>query len=227
MKIKLLLIVLISFTMFSGMTAQKTRKMITITGKVSDLFKYPVYGAVVLIDGKDTGIKTNDNGDFKIKVSPSDLNIGIFTTSSGVSEEPINGRTRINFLLDKYVPAAIAPERDLEGQKVIDDGYSSARKRNMTMPATTTDVSGREFASFTTIYEMLRMVPGVAVVAGGTETDVFLRNQTPLFVVNGSVLNSISSIDPSMVKSIVVLKGPSASVYGLQGANGVIIFEMK
>jgi TonB-dependent SusC/RagA subfamily outer membrane receptor len=30
-----------------------------------------------------------------------------------------------------------------------------------------------------------------------------------------------------MVKSIEVLKGPSASVYGLQGANGVIIIHLK
>ncbi|NMD02337.1 MAG: TonB-dependent receptor plug domain-containing protein, partial [Bacteroidales bacterium] len=52
-------------------------------------------------------------------------------------------------------------------------------------------------------------------------------NTSPLFVVNGSVVSSISGIDPAMVSSIEVLKGPAASIYGMQGANGVIIIKLK
>jgi outer membrane receptor protein involved in Fe transport len=226
MKIKILLLIVISFTLSSNLPAQKAGKKITISGKVVDLYLYPVTGAVVMIDGTDTGIKTDDSGNFKIKTDLSASNIGIFTTSAGLLEEPINGRKRINFYLEKYVAPGINPKDNIRGD-VINDGYSVARKNDMSMPVTITDVSGREFASYTSIYEVLRMVPGVAVVNGESGTDVFLRNQTPLFVVNGSVINSISIINPSMVKSIVVLKGPSASVYGLNGANGVIVFEMK
>ncbi|MBN2863851.1 MAG: TonB-dependent receptor plug domain-containing protein [Bacteroidales bacterium] len=226
MKIKLLILIVISFTLFSDLPAQKSGKRITISGKAVDLYLYPVAGAVVMIDGIDTGIKTDDGGKFKIKTDLSASNIGIFTTSAGLLEEPINGRKRINFYLEKYVAPAINAEDNIRGD-VIDDGYSVTRKNDMSMPVTITDVSGREFASYTSIYEVLRMVPGVSVVSGESGTDVFLRNQTPLFVVNGSVINSLSIINPSMVKSIVVLKGPSASVYGLNGANGVIVFEMK
>jgi TonB-dependent SusC/RagA subfamily outer membrane receptor len=52
-------------------------------------------------------------------------------------------------------------------------------------------------------------------------------SSTPMFVVNGTPVNSIDQINPSMVKSIEVLKGPSASVYGMQGANGVILIRLK
>jgi TonB-dependent SusC/RagA subfamily outer membrane receptor len=47
------------------------------------------------------------------------------------------------------------------------------------------------------------------------------------FVVNGITVSSISGINPSIVKSIEVIKGPAASVYGLQGANGVISIHLK
>ena len=52
-------------------------------------------------------------------------------------------------------------------------------------------------------------------------------NSSPLFVVNGSPVSSINGIDPAMVNTIEVLKGPAASVYGIQGANGVIIIKLK
>ena len=67
-------------------------------------------------------------------------------------------------------------------------------------------------------------VSGNSVTIRGINTT---GSSTPLFVVNGRTVNSINGIDPSMVKSIEVLKGPSASVYGLQGANGVIIIHLK
>jgi len=54
-----------------------------------------------------------------------------------------------------------------------------------------------------------------------------MGNTSVLFVVNGTIVRSISGIDPAMVKSIEVLKGPSASVYGMEGANGVIVIQLK
>lgn len=37
---------------------------------------------------------------------------------------------------------------------------------------------------------------------------------------------SIDEIQPVMVESIEVLKGPSASIYGVKGANGVILIRL-
>jgi TonB-dependent SusC/RagA subfamily outer membrane receptor len=41
------------------------------------------------------------------------------------------------------------------------------------------------------------------------------------------VVNTIDDITPSTVKSIEILKGPSASIYGSRGANGVILITLK
>jgi len=229
MKIKLFLLTIIFFTGFFDLSAQKTNKRITITGKVTDLYNSPVSGAFIMIDGKSTERKTNVKGLFKVKVKPSAQRIGIFTTFTELKEEPINGRTTINFNLDKFVPQQLNAGPGVSNDEVIDEGYSVARKKNITKPVTKSDVSGNEYASFSSIYEILRTVPGVAV-SGNSVTVRGISttgSSAPLFVVNGTTVNSISGIDPSMVKSIEVLKGPSASVYGLQGANGVIIIHLK
>lgn len=229
MKTKLFLLTLIFFTVFFDISAQKGNKKITITGKVTDLYNSPVPGAFIMIDGKNIERKTDSKGFFKIKVKSSAQKIGVFTTFSEVKEEPINGRTTVNFNLDKIVPRQLNAGTSFSDDEVVNEGYNVSRKRNMTNPVTKTDVSGNEYASFSSIYEVLKTIPGLTVsgnrvtVRGVSTTG----SSTPLFVVNGTPVNSIDAINPSMVKSIEVLKGPSASVYGLQGANGVIIIRLK
>jgi len=48
-----------------------------------------------------------------------------------------------------------------------------------------------------------------------------------LFLVNGARVNNISNINPVEVKSIVLLKGSQAAVYGMEGANGVLSITLK
>jgi len=225
MKIKLFLLALIFFTMFFDLSAQKTNKKIAITGKVTDLYSSPVSGVFIMIDGESTGKKTNVKGLFKVKVKPSAHRIGIFTTFAETKEEPINGRTTINFNLDKFVPRQVNAGSGVTDDEVINEGYGVSRKRNITKPVTKTDVSGNAYASFSSIYEILRTIPGLMVT--GNSVTVRGSSTTPLYVVNGTTVSSIGGIDPAMVKSVEVLKGPSASVYGLQGANGVIIIHLK
>ena len=107
--------------------------------------------------------------------------------------------------------------------------YGFTKKGNITRPVSKTDVSGVEYSSFSSIYDVLRTLPNVNVsgnsvtVRGVTTTG----NTSPLFVVNGVAVSSINTINPSMIKTIEVLKGSSASVYGVQGANGVILIQLK
>ncbi len=215
--------------MFFDLSAQKTGKKIVITGKVTDLYNSPVSGAFIMIDGKSTERKTDIKGLFKVKVKPSAQRIGVFTTFTEIKDEPIKGRTAINFTLDKLVPRPVDAAGSDSDDEVVDEGYNVTRKRNISKPVTRSDVSGNEYASFSSIYEVLRTIPGLTV--SGNSVTVrgvsSIGSSAPLFVVNGTTVSSVNGIDPAMVKSIDVLKGPSASVYGLQGANGVIIIKLK
>jgi TonB-dependent SusC/RagA subfamily outer membrane receptor len=211
--------------MFFDLSAQKTGKKIVITGKVTDLYNSPVSGAFIMIDGKSTERKTDIKGLFKVKVKPSAQRIGVFTTFTEIKDEPIKGRTAINFTLDKLVPRPVDAGRVSSDDEVVDEGYNVTRRRNISKPVTRSDVSGSEYASFSSIYEVLRTIPGLTV--SGSSVTIRGGFSAPLFVVNGTTVSSVNGIDPAMVKSIDVLKGPSASVYGLQGANGVIIIKLK
>jgi TonB-dependent SusC/RagA subfamily outer membrane receptor len=230
MKIKLFLVVLISFGLFHVATAQNSNKKIKISGTVTDKTNNPVRDVFLMIDGKTTDVKTNDQGKYIIKVRPSVTKIGVFTTLTGAKEEPINGRTVIDFKLDKMIVQAPASGKPGIGEEVVDEGYgSTTKKSNSTKSGSRTDVSGSQYASFSSIYEVLRTVPGVMV----SGSSVSIRgigttgSAAPLYVVDGVTMSNIGSINPSVVKSVEVLKGPAASVYGIQGANGVIMIRLK
>jgi TonB-dependent SusC/RagA subfamily outer membrane receptor len=45
--------------------------------------------------------------------------------------------------------------------------------------------------------------------------------------VDGVVVNDVDNIPPQQVRSIEILKGPSASIYGSRGANGVILITLE
>ena len=49
----------------------------------------------------------------------------------------------------------------------------------------------------------------------------------PLFVVDGVAVEDVSYINPREVKNITVLKDSAASIYGVRGANGVILITLK
>ncbi len=226
MKFRFILLVILPFLFTLETPAQKPPKKIEISGKVTDLTGNPVQGAIIMIDGQNTSWKTNSNGMYKVKVVPGVKQIGVFTLVAGVKEESVEGRNVIDFSLDKSVPSGKIGE---EEQQMVSAGYAGSKKKDLSQSATSTDVTGKQYASFSSIYEMLRTIPGVQV--SGSNVTVRGVQTTgasgPLFVVNGTPVRTISHLDPAMVKSIEVLKGPSATIYGLEGANGVIIIKLK
>ena len=87
------------------------------------------------------------------------------------------------------------------------------------------------------IFDYIRgKVPGVQVgqAGPGSMPSIIIRgigtnsDQTqPLFIVDGVQTDNISTIDPNNVDSIDIIKDGTASIYGMQGANGVIIVNTK
>jgi TonB-dependent SusC/RagA subfamily outer membrane receptor len=218
---------MISFNISSG---QRAGKKVTITGRVVDGTQAPVANAIVLLDGQKTDNLTSDKGFYKIKVKPGNSTIGILTVPNGILNEPLDGRTTINFTFKGSV-ATQASGKTNPGDETVDIGYGSVKKRNMTGTVGKIDGTNSKYASYTNIFDMIKgEVPGVQVT--GTSIRIqgassFMLSTEPLFVVDGMVVNTISDIQPSTVKSIEILKGASASIYGSRGANGVILIKIK
>jgi len=235
MKTKLSLLMLCSFIAASAVYGQKaekkSNKKITITGYVKDEAQKPIRYAIVLIDGDKSDLITNKEGYYKIKVRPAVAKIAILTQTNGVVEEPVNGRTRINFTFQGSVPDQINPKTGSAGEDDINVGYGTVKRKNLTTPVNEIDVTQSKYAAYRSVYEVLKSgsVPGVTVSGNSIRiqgASSLTLSTEPLFVVDGMTVNSVDDIQPQMIKSIQVLKGSAASIYGSRGANGVILINL-
>lgn len=223
-----LLFSLIFFALFSTiLTAQKGNMRTTITGSVVDASLYPVSDAIVLLDGQKSKAITNSDGKYKVWVKRNAEKIGILTLRNGLIEVPIDGMTRINFQLSTNVIEKPLELNNDPGEEEVNIGYNSIKKKHLTTQSKKIDGSDRKFVPYSNIYEMIREeVAGVRV--NGSEiiihgADYYLSPVPPLLLVDGVCVNSLSTIPPSCVESIVVLKSAAAAVYGTRGYGGAIL----
>ncbi len=230
MKTKVVLIVVLSAIVLASLSGQGSKKKVTIRGHVSDGEHNPVAGAVITVDSRKTDRTTGQNGSYRIKVEPSAEYIGIYTEKNGVTEEAINGRTTIDFTMPRGVNSRTGDQMKPGSGEEVNIGYGSVKKEDLTQPVNKVDGKGSKYASYTNIYEMIRSeVPGVRV--NGTSINIqgassFISSTQPLIVVDGVPTEYIDNISPQMVKSIEVLKGAAAAIYGSRGANGVILINL-
>lgn len=211
------LILLSAFIAILPLSAQKTGKKIAISGIVVDGKRNPVPNVFITIDGKITNSVTNGQGYYKIKVAPNAGKIGFSTIWAEGTEEEINGRTTINHTLD--VPfTKNEPNENSVSEGEISGQSATAIKEN------------KNFSSYKNIYELIQgefpsiLVQGKSIKIPGS---VSLKLSTePLFIVDGIEVLSVDNIVPSNIRSVQVLKGSSASIYGMKGANGVIIINL-
>lgn len=217
--IVLALTVSLSVISFGQKTKKNSDKPVTITGKVVNQNNDPIAEAFLYIDGMKTSTFTQTDGLYKIKVSPSALNLEVRSEKYGDCSTPINDQTTINFTLNGAESKASLPvdsnqENGSEGKDKKSKGPNS-RKMN----------------TYNDIYQMIRMEVSGVVVSGKSiqikQGHSFLGTKTPLFVINGVIVNTIDNVNPVDVKSIKVITGSSAAIYGVNGSNGVISITLK
>lgn len=116
-------------------------------------------------------------------------------------------------------------------------GYGTVSRKNNTYSVEKVNVNRNEIGSYSNIYDYLRgRVAGVQVGPpnGSGEPRVTIRGinsinagTDPLYVVDGVTVDSILWVNPNDVLSVEVLKDASASIYGVRGANGVIVITTR
>ena len=194
---------------------KKSDKPVTISGYVKNQYEIPVIGAVFYIDNVRTSYITNSNGYYKIKVNPSAVSLKVLSSEFGSAEILIAGQSKINFTLNNNDGQSLKP-----GEPGKEEALSASNNKSR----------GRKMNTYNNIYQMIQVeIPGVIVSGKNIQIQQghsFLGSSVPLFVVDGVIVNSIDNINPVEVKSLSVLKGSSAAIYGVNGSNGVLCITL-
>lgn len=207
---------------------------IGIKGKVTDDKGQPLEGATILVKGTKIAVKSGPNGNFSIDAPPNSTLIISFV---GFENEEIKvaNRTDITVQLNPSITT---------GAQVVVVGYGTQKKESVV--GAISQVTNKQLQRSGNVSDLTQaltgQLPGVTTITangepGGTEsggaTSIFIRGQNtwnggqPLILVDG-VERSMNNIDVSEVESISVLKDASATaVFGVKGANGVILITTK
>ncbi len=203
---------------------------ITVSGLVVDDKGEPVVGAGVVVKGTTRGASTDLEGKYSI-AAPSDATLVVSFTGYATVEQPVNGSTKVNITM-------VEEAQRLDDVVVI--GYGVARKRDLT--GAVSSVRAKELAEIpvtSTAQAITGRMAGVQITTteGSPDAEVKIRvrgggsisqDNSPLYIVDGFPVNSISDIPPSDIQSLDVLKDASSTaIYGARGANGVVIITTK
>ena len=122
------------------------------------------------------------------------------------------------------------PSRYVRENDSVDIGYGTQDRDHLSTSVSNVKVKKNEAQTYSNMYDYLRgRVPGVQVTS---DNRIIIRgigtnsNHTdPLILVDGVEVTDLSNIDPAFVKSVDVIKDGSSAIYGMQGANGVVIIK--
>lgn len=201
----------------------------TIKGTVTDAKNETVPGVSVVVKGTIKGTITDIDGQYSIQAEPQAVLVFSFIGFQ-TQEIPVNNQTVVNVLLK---------EKTFDLDEVVAIGYGVARKRDLT--GSIVSIGGESLKTspdYNPVKALQGKVPGLVMTnsgaAGGSPT-IRLRgvatvnaSTNPLFVVDGMFVDNIDFVNPNDISSIEVLKDPSSlAIFGVQGANGVIIVTTK
>jgi TonB-linked SusC/RagA family outer membrane protein len=203
----------------------------TITGTVSASdTKETLPGATVQIKGTTTGVVTDINGNYTFKV-PEGKVVLVFSFMGYTPQE-------IELGVQNIVDVMMVPEKTTLPEVVV-VGYGTLRKNDLTGSVST--IKTDDLTKITALNPMESLegkVAGVQIVQGdgtpGASPVVLIRgigtlnDASPIYVVDGVILNDISYLNSADIESMTVLKDASATaIYGNRGANGVIVITTK
>ncbi len=202
----------------------------TVKGTVKDATGEAIIGATVQEKGGKGGAVTDLDGNFSINLTGN----GQLTISYvGMKTQTVDakGKSVINVVLEDEAASL---------NEVVVIGYGTARKKDLTGAVTTVKGSDLAKVPVTNVAEALTgKLAGVQITTsdGSPDAEMLIKvrgggsitgDNSPLYIVDGFPVSSISDISSSDIEDITVLKdAASTAIYGSQGANGVILITTK
>ncbi len=201
----------------------------TIIGTITDDQGEPIPGASISIKGTTIGTISDIDGNFSLPgVSNEDILVVSFI-GMDTQEIPVKGQSRFD----------IALTSDMVGlDEVVVVGFGEQKKISVVGAQSTIKTAELQQPTANITTMLAGRVSGLTGVQrsglpGHDNADIWIRGIStfdhagPLILVDG-VERSLSEIDPIDIESFSILKDAAATaVYGVRGANGVILVETK
>ena len=205
---------------------------ISVKGRVVDADGLPVIGAGVTLKGTTTGVAADVDGGFTLVV-PDENSVLEVSALGYVTEEVTVGKQRT------FTVVLRDDAQTLDATVVV--AYGTQTKATVTGALTSIDNKSLIKAPVADVTNILAgQMPGVTTIQetgqpGEDYAKIYIRgvgslsdsNAEPLILVDG-VERPLNTVDPNEIESLSVLKdAASTAVFGVRGANGVIIVTTK
>ena len=202
----------------------------SISGSVSDENNNPIPGATVVVEGTNTGVVTDFDGNYQVNASTGDQ-LTFSSLGFGSQTITVGNQNQINVTLMSSVDIL---------DEVVVSGYQTQQRRSLSGAIGTVDTDEAFKTQVTNAAEALQgRVAGVQVTSGGgpgAAPVIRIRgysttnDNSPLYVIDGIQTtdpNVMRDINPRDIENISVLKDGSAAIYGARASNGVIVVTTK
>ena len=208
---------------------------VVVTGTVQSENGEFIPGVTVLLKGSrdkaTQGTVTNFDGKFSLELSENNGVLIFSFIGMETVEKSFQGNSKLIVVLKSQA---------IDLEEIVAVGYGSQRRASVVGAIST--VSTKELVQSPTANlgnALVGRLPGFTAVQtsgqpGDDDPKMFIRGRAtwvdsnPLFVVDGIERESITNIDPNEIETVSILKDASATaVYGVKGANGVIIVTTR
>ena len=219
------------FCLVAVISLSVSAQNVTVTGTVTDKTGETVIGASVVQKGNTSnGTITDIDGNFSLSV-PANSTL-VFSYVGMTSQEiPLKGKTKVEVVMEDDAQAL---------EEVVVIGYGSVKRKDLTGSVATVNSEVLAAVPVASATEALQgKMAGVQITTteGSPDAEMKIRvrgggsitgDNTPLFIVDGFPVESISDIPASDIEDMTVLKDASSTaIYGSRGANGVILVTTK
>tara|TARA_R110001592_G_scaffold361272_1_gene671566 strand:- start:13571 stop:16588 length:3018 start_codon:yes stop_codon:yes gene_type:complete len=236
-KIKIIVnrgLLVLTFLLYSTLiSSQKPQGKISkeeLRGFVTDQEGMPLSGVIIELQKKQEVVNTDNNGAFIVQFSPSDILVCRYK----------NFKTEKKILTGETKELTIVMRPLLLENDLTDVAFGAYPKRALTGAISQIDADVVKKNAVNTIEQALNgTLSGLHSVKDGGENmgasnyQFYLRgvattgNKSALILVDGIDAN-IDLLDPKEIESVTVLKDATElSMYGVRGANGVILIKTK
>ena len=219
------------FLIVAMITLGVSAQTVTVKGTVTDKTGETVIGASVVEKGNTgNGTITDIDGNFSLSV-PTNATLVFSYVGMTTQEIAVKGQQTINVVLSDDAQAL---------EEVVVIGYGSVKKKDLTGSVATVNSETLAAVPVASATEALQgKMAGVQITTteGSPDAEMKIRvrgggsitgDNTPLFIVDGFPVESISDIPASDIEDMTVLKDASSTaIYGSRGANGVILVTTK